>query len=195
LRLRVLDEVEPLLEFRQARGVHVHAILIAREFGLQLAQGGHGLVVGGGERGGGWIHPLQFLEQPPDGAGLLEQTRLVLAELVQRGLAELQQPRGIAGALVLGGETLLLVRGGAGFGDFADLKAQQVELLRVGPLVHDQRGLFRLQVSPAADHAGKGVAGGLEAAEGVENGELAGRVEERLVVVRAVDVPPTTRRG
>ncbi len=81
-----------------------------------------------------------------------------------------------------------LVRLEAGGGDLVGLKAEQVELLGVGLLVHDQRGLLRFQGGAAADEFGEGLAVGVQAAEGIEDGELPGRVEQGLVIVRAVDV-------
>ena len=68
-------------------------------------------------------------------------------------------------------------------------------MLRIGLFIHDQRGLLGFEGGAAADEFGKGLALGVQVAEGVQDGELAGGVEERLVLVRAVDVHQPLAEG
>ena len=72
--------------------------------------------------------------------------------------------------------------------NFLHLKTQQVQLLRVGFFVHDQRGFFGFECGAAADQFAECRAFLFQAAEGVEDGELPGGMQQRLMVVRAVHV-------
>ena len=101
---------------------------------------------------------------------------------------EFDQSGGVAGQPVIPFEFRLLVRPQIGGGDFADLMAEQIELLRVGFFVHDQGSLFGFERPAAAGKGGKVLTQRIEAAEGIENGELPGGVQQRLMVVRAVNV-------
>ena len=73
-------------------------------------------------------------------------------------------------------------------GNFLNLKAQQVQLLRVGFFVHDERGFFGFQLRAAADEFAKGFAFLFQSAERVENRKLLRGMQQRLMVVRAVHV-------
>ena len=75
-------------------------------------------------------------------------------------------------------EVRLLVGAECGGGDLADLVAEQIELLRVRVLVHNQRSFFGFERGAATDESGKVLTQRIQAAEGVKNGELIGRVEK-----------------
>ena len=193
--LEGVDEVEALFELLQPGGVNVGLVGVMGELRLQLAQGGHGLLVQGQERGGRGIHPLQFLQGAADDAGLGEEGGLVLAQQIERGLAELEQLGGVAGAAIVLLDLRFFLRLEAGGGNFVGLKAEQVELLRVGLFIHDQRGLLGFEGGAAADELGEGLALAVQAAEGVEDGELAGRDAGATDARAGRGCPPAIRPG
>ena len=190
-----MDEVEALFKLLEAGGVDVGLVRVTGEFGLQLAQGGDGLLVQGLEGGGRGIDSLQFLQGAADDAGLGEEGGFVLAQQAERGLAELEQFGGVAGAAVVLLDLRFFLRLEAGGGNFAGLKAEQVELLRIGLFIHDQGGLLGFEGGAAADEVGEGLALGIQVSKGVQDGELAGGMQERLVLVRAVDVHQPLAQG
>ena len=90
--------------------------------------------------------------------------------------------------MVIGLQRFLLGRVQRGIGDFLDLKSQQIELLRVGGFINHKIGLGLLNLGAALEQGGKGGARLLQSAKGVENGELARGVQQRLMIVRAVHI-------
>ena len=175
LALEGMDEVEALFELLQSCGINVGLVGIAGKLGLQIPQGGHGLFVQGKERRGGGIHALQFLQGAPDDARLGQERGFVLAQQIERGLAELEQPGGVAGAAVVLLHLRFLLRLEPRRGDFLHLKAQQINLLRVGLLIHDQGGLLGFERGAAADEVAKGLAFAVQVPKGVQDGQLPGR--------------------
>ena len=90
----------------------------------------------------------------------------------------------------------LLLRLKAGGGNLIGLKAEQVELLRVGLLVHHQCRFLRFEGGAAANQPGEHLAVRIQPAKGIEDRELASRVQQRLMFVRAVDIhQPLTQCG
>ena len=85
-------------------------------------------------------------------------------------------------------EFRLLVRLELGGLDFADLKAQQVQLAGVRIFIDDQLGFLRGQGSPQIDERCEVVPLFSKPAVSVKYLELPRGLEQRLVVVRAVDV-------
>src|SRR6185503_2749937 len=130
----------------------------------------------------------QFLEQPAERAPLRPYSVVVVAEQAQRGARQFQQAGSVAGALVVRLDLRVLARLEAGIVDFADLKSQEVELLRIGFLIDDQRGLFGFKRGAASDQCAEALAQRLQAPERIENRQLPLRVQERLVLVRPVNV-------
>ena len=61
-------------------------------------------------------------------------------------------------------------------------------MLRVSLLIHHKRGLLRLKRGPATDQFREGFALLLQFSERIENGQLPRRVQQRLMVMRPVDV-------
>jgi hypothetical protein len=138
---------------------------------------------------------VQLLQRAAERAGLGKQRAVILAQQIQGRLAELQEFGGIAGAAVVLLDLSLFLRQQAGGGDFVDLEAKQIKLLRVGLFIDDERGLLGLDGSLAADQPGKRFPFGIEAAERVEDGELFGRMQQRLMLVRAVDIDQRLTEG
>ena len=58
-------------------------------------------------------------------------------------------------------------------------------------LVHNQRGPLGFERRAATDQPGECFAGGMQGAEGVQDGQLSWGVEQRLVIVGAVDIDQT----
>ena len=195
LALERVDEVEALFKLLQAGGVDVGLVRVMGELRLQLAQCGDGLLVQGLEGGRRGVHSLQLLQGAADDAGLREQGGFVLAQQAERGLAELEQFGGVAGAAIVLLDLRFFLRLEAGGGNFVGLKAEQVKLLRIGLFIHYQGGLLGFEGGAAADEVGECLALAIEVAKGVQNRELAGGVQERLVLVRTVDVHQPLAQG
>src|SRR6185436_20925848 len=73
-------------------------------------------------------------------------------------------------------------------GNLVDLKAQQIELLSICSLVHDEVCLRFFQACAEAQSLRESLALRLAFGESIEQIELAGRLQEGLVLVRAVNV-------
>ena len=103
-------------------------------------------------------------------------------------VASLDEPSAVRGQRIPRLEGFLLV--GLEFGglDFGDLMAQQFEFAVQRGLVGGEAGVFLAQAGEAAPDGHVLLAGGLGAAVGVEQIELAFGAEQGLVVVRAVQV-------
>ena len=158
------------------------------DVGLQITEAGGELFVGGKQVTGGGVEAVKFLKRAAKEAGLGKQGRVVFAEQAERGLAQFEQTAGVAGALVFLSNLGLFVGLKTGGGDFVGLKAEDVELLGIGFLVNDERGFFGGDSSAMTEHVGEGFTGIVQAAKGIEDGELFGGMKEGLMVVRAVDV-------
>ncbi len=76
-----------------------------------------------------------------------------------------------------------------------DLKAQQVQLLRVGAFIDDERGLLFLQLARLAHQGGQLFARRRQTGKGVQNVQLPGRMQERLMVVRPVHIDQFLAQG
>ena len=118
-----MDEIQSLLDFRQPRGVNVHLVGVTRKFRLQLAHRLGGLRVELDQIRRARIHALKFGEPAADHAGLREQRVFVLAQSVERGLAQLQEFCRIARTDKFRLDGLLFVRLQTGGGNLLDLKA------------------------------------------------------------------------
>ena len=90
--------------------------------------------------------------------------------------------------MVIGFEIFLFAGVQRGTGDFLDLKPQQIELLRVGGFINHEIDLGLFNLGAALEQGGKGGARLLQSAKGVENGELARGVQQRLMIVWAVHI-------
>ena len=182
------QQIHPFLELLKLRGVHVHLLGVTRQFRLQLAQCRAGLAVQLHEVRGRGIHAVKFRQHPADDAGLREQGILILAQGVERGLAQLQQFGGVAGALKILLHAQIFTGLKPRAGNLLYLKAQQVQLLGIGPFIYDEQGFFRLQRGAAPDQFTKSGTILFQAPEGIEDGELFGGMQQGLVIVRAVHV-------
>ena len=183
-----MEEIEAFLHFLEAGGVHFDAVGVAGETGLEFAQGGGGGFVKLGERCDGGVNALDFVEQTADSTELVEEGLIFLAEEIDGALGELEEAGAVAGAMKFLFEGGFLVGLQAGGGHFGDLVAEEIELLCVSAVVDDESSLGGLKFGATAEQAGELIALGSESGKGVEDGELAGRVEEGLVIVRSVHV-------
>ena len=89
-----------------------------------------------------------------------------------------------AGELGLDRNLLLGIE--TGFGQLANLKAEQVELRRVGGLVDDEFALGLGEVRGATHEFRKRLPAPAQSTERVEEQQLLQRLEQRLVVMRPV---------
>ncbi len=176
--LEGMEEIEAFLKLGEAGGVKVHAIGIAGQSDLEVAPGFGGLHMEVEQFGGTGIDALEFGEQAADDAGLGDEGVFVLRKGFKGGLAELEEFGGVAGAVKLLGDRFFLVGFQAGGGDLLDLEAEQVELLGEGLLNDDEGGFFGFQVFATADEGAEGGGVFFEAAEGIEDEELAGGMEQ-----------------
>ena len=173
-----VEEVQALFHFLKPGRIDFDAVGVAGEDGLQIVQRAGGAFVRLRERRGGGIDALDFLKQPADGAELGEEGIVVFAEQIERALRKLEEARAVAGAVKFLFERGFFVGVKFGSGDLGGLVAEEFELLRVGAVVDDERGLFGFEFDAATDELGEEFALGDEAAEGIENGELSRGLEE-----------------
>lgn len=138
LPLEGLEEVEALLQFGQARGVEFEAVRVAAKRGLEVLEGGGGQGVQFSQRGGAGVDALKVLQDAAERAQTVQDGLVGVLEEGVGALAELEELGGVGGALVLLEQRAFLVRLDARGGDLARLKAQQVELLRIGALINDR---------------------------------------------------------
>ena len=100
----------------------------------------------------------------------------------------MQQLRRVARALEFFLNSFIFAGLEPGAGNFVHLKTQQVQLLRVGFLIHDERGFFAFERGTALNQSAERRPLLFQIAERIENGELLRGMQKRLVVVRAVHV-------
>lgn len=186
--LEGVDEVQALLDFREAFRVDVHAVGVLGERVLEIVERGDGGFVLFGERSGGGIDALQFVQGAPDGTKLVHHIALGLGEHTEGVAAEFDEAGGVRAALVFFIEAGFFLRLQASGGDLVRLMAEEVELLCVGAFVHDEVGLLRFEFLTLFHQGGELGAGFSQAAEGVENLKLLGRVQQRLMIVGTVHV-------
>ena len=137
-----MKEVEALFERLQAGGITLEPLGVVGQVALEIAQERDRLFVEGEQADRFGIDPFQILQRAAERAGLNGEGIVIVAQLPQRSLGEFEQPGGVTGQAVLALEFRFLVGAQSGGGDLARLVAEQVQLLRVGFLVHNQRGLF-----------------------------------------------------
>ena len=101
---------------------------------------------------------------------------------------KLQQAAAVGGDLVAGEQLRFLARAQAGGLDFAHLVAQQIELALQRRLVGGEAGALLLERGEPAKELLVFLAQRLGAGKGIEQRELLLRGEERLVIVRAVEI-------
>ena len=111
-------------------------------------------------------------------------------------MAELQQLGCVVGPAIILFRLFFLFGLESGRGDFVRLKAQHLDLLSISTFVHHQRGLLLFNRRPPTHHFGEGIALAFQLAECVQDGQLLGRVQQRLVLVRSMDIhQPFAYRG
>ncbi len=99
LRLSEWMQIQPLFELLKLRGINVRFFRVSRKFRLQFARARRGLRVQFSQLRRAGIHALQFLQRAANRARLREQRIFILAQQIQRGLAQLQQLRRVAGTI------------------------------------------------------------------------------------------------
>src|SRR2546421_12991153 len=75
-----------------------------------------------------------------------------------------------------------------GASDLAHLETEQIKLLRVSLFIDNQRRLLLLQSGAPADQPCESLARRTQVPEGVEDAQLFCGVEQRLMVVRAMNI-------
>ena len=132
--------------------------------------------------------PLQFGQQPPHHPALGQQGVFAFRQPVQRRLAQLEQSRRVAGAVEFLRHRLFLLRLQPRRRNLLYLEPQQIELLRIRLLIHHQRGLFAFQRVAPPDQPAKRLAFRLQPAKRVQNQQLPGRMQQRLMIVRPMHI-------
>ena len=186
--LQRMDQVQTLVELLEALGVEVDLVGIRGKVVLEIVQRADGLLMLFGQSRRGGVDALQFLQDATQSTGLGQDIGFILAQRSKGRLGELQQLGGIAGAGVFLFDGFLFVRLKPGGSDFVDLMSEQVELLSIRPLVHDQVGLGGGHFAALPDDLREAGAIVFQSAKCIENGQLPARVEQGLVVVRTVHV-------
>ena len=103
-------------------------------------------------------------------------------------MAELQQFCRVGGALIILFDGFIFAGLQTRGGNFVHLETQEVQLLRVGFLVHNERRLLICQLTAAVNQFGKSATFLCQTAKSIQNGKLSGRVKQRLMIVRTVNV-------
>ena len=189
--LERMDQIQPLLHLAKACGVEINGVGVVSQGGLQFAPGGGGLLMGSEQTSRAGVNALQGLQRPAQFAGLGQEAnrparpggsgrpgsiraggrRCWRAEIPVPA-APLRPPaNGRRKSRVPGnGATPIAARRSRSSTISAAFSASNSRSAR------GQGGELRAQ----AGQAGKGI----------ENVPLPGRVEQRLVIVRAVHVHP-----
>jgi len=186
--LEGVKQIDPFFEFHEAARVGVDAVGVTGEFTLELLQIRDGLLLCGEEALGVRIELSQFLERATEGSGQVQNRLLVVVEQADGSLAEFQQFGTVAGSLVFVFELGFFIGLEAGTGDLCDLETEQIELSRVGLLIDDEVGFGVFELGALLEEAAELGPGLFEIAEGVEDGELPGRMKEGLVIVGTMDI-------
>lgn len=183
-----LDEVESFLEPGEVFGIQLDVAGVAGEVLLEIAEEGGGLLVLFEEGTGVGIEAGKVGEEAAEAAEAGQEGVLLVGEGGGGGLGEFEDPGSVGGALVIGGEGLVLAGLEMGSADLVGLVAEEIELPGVGLFVDHEGGLLGFEGEPAGVEGGEGGAGFLEVSEGVKDGKLAGWLEEGLMFVGAVEV-------
>ena len=144
--------------------------------------------MGFGNVGGVVIEPLKFVDLLAEVADPGQQGIGIVVENGDGVLGGLEQLGGVGGSLVFGFECFLPVRFELGALDLPYLEAEQVELLGVGLFIDDEGGLCGFQRRAPGEQAAEIGDRCLDTGEGVQQGELTGRMKQRLMIMRAVHV-------
>ena len=186
--LEGLDNVDALFEFVEAGGIDLDRVGVVAEFALEIVDVADELGVELSDILCAGIESGKFLERTANRTGLSEDARFIFGQASERGLDQLDKTRGVAGAGVIRFHLRFFAGNEFCAGDFLYLEAEQVELLRVSAFVDDQLAFLAEQVGAAGNFLGEGGARFGEFAISVENIELLGGVEERLMIVGAVHI-------
>lgn len=196
-----LDEVEAFLELGKAFGIEFDVAGVAAEILMEIAEEGSRLLVLVGKGLGAGIESGELMQGPSDAAQAGEKRVVVVAQTGRGALGEFEETGRVGGALVFGGERFLLTGLEPGIADLVDLEAEEVELSGVGLFVDHEGSLLGGQGCPATMQLGECLPLGSEAAEGIEDQELPGGMEQGLVFVRSMEIDkegtqePESREG
>ncbi len=125
----------------------------------------------------------------------MEEGIVVIGKKAEGALGEFGEAGGVQGAGMFSGEGFLFIGLEPGIVDFADLEAEEIELAGVGLVIDDELGAGGEEIGALLEKLGEGGASRVEVGEGVEDGELAGGLEEGLMFVRAVEVDELFAEG
>ena len=128
----------------------------------------------------GGVEPGQFLERAAQMAGMGEDGFVAAVEQAGGGLTDFLKSGGVAGPLVFPVQFEFFLWLEAGVGNLLDLEPEPVELAGVGLFIDHQGGFVGFEPGTFGDEVCEGLACGMKIAEGVKDGELSGRMEERL---------------
>ena len=121
---------------------------------------------------GARINSCEVLKGAPDSTKAGEGGVIRFTQGSQGSLRQFKQSRCVRGPTVLGLQFGLLTGSQSGVGNLPYLMAKQVDLLSVGSLVHDERGLGLLKARPSAQLFSKGLSLGIQPSVGVYQAEL-----------------------
>lgn len=136
------------------------------------------------------VEVSHFFQGADGGGEEIDGVHFAFGEGLGGDRAEFEDACGVGGGAVFGEERLAV-----GFGievcvfDFPHLVAQQIEFARDGfGIVAEQFFPACFEFPDGGPFCGVFLADGLAVSEGIESHELKGRIEKRLVVVRAVEI-------
>jgi hypothetical protein len=114
LTFECLDQIKAFFELSELIGIEVDPIGVVFEVASQVLEECGSLLVSGQEGGGGGVESMEFGEGPAEEGGQREGGLVLAGEVVERGLGQFQQARGVGGAGVILGELEVIFRGEAG---------------------------------------------------------------------------------
>ena len=193
--LEGFEEGDAFLEFRELLRVDIEGVHVMLEGADGLFQFDDGIRVGLGEGRGGGIEFLQLTKMALDLGETGEQGVVSLREALEDGGGELDEAAAVCCDGVPGEDGLLLAGLDAGGVDLIHLMTEEVDLALEGGLAGGELGMADQQGVERGVLRGVCGASGGGAGEVVEEVELPIVREERLVIVRAVEVDEEIAEG
>ena len=186
--LEKLHDVDALFEFVEAGRVDFNGIGVMAEFALEIVNVADKLGMEFGDVFCAGIESRKFLKRTANRTGLSEDAGFIFAKASEGGLGEFDEASGVAGASVIGFDLGFFARDEFRAGDFLHLKTEQIELLGVSALIDDEFTFLPEKFGAAGNFLGERGARLGEFTVGIEDIELLGGMQQRLMIVRTVHI-------
>src|SRR5262249_24061947 len=188
LPLEPRERVEPLVDLFQTSGRDRHPLPELADSPERVLDQGAGAVDRVGGRREGRVEPRELAQQTTGAMQPARRRALVLVEESADLGEPRDQPLSVLKAPVLGAQLLFLALSQPGAVELRELKAQEILALRAIALGGPQALDLRPRRAMPRDDVAHPLAQLLCVAEAVQEIELAGRLQQALVLVLAVDL-------